>query len=81
MGNRNEAQFDELADAIVAQILARIKSGEWKAADLKEAREILKDAGFQMTPKNPALQTLSDRLKQLPAFQDEPPPEHLLKAE
>lgn len=81
MGNRSEAQFDELADVIVAQILVRIKSGEWKAADLKEARELLKDAGVQMTPKHKGISTLTEKLGQLPAFHDDPPPEHLLKAE
>lgn len=59
--------MQQLHEALVEQILAKVKSGEATAADFNVARQLLKDHGVNADPKrNPGLRELTESLPDLP---------------
>jgi hypothetical protein len=68
---KDDDPFQGLHEALIEELLGRVKSGEATPSDLNVARQMLKDNGIISAPNNKPIIRLADRI---PAFDEDTVP-------
>ena len=68
---KDDDPFQGLHEALIEELLGRVKSGEATPSDLNVARQMLKDNGIISAPNNKPIIRLADRI---PTFDEDTVP-------